>query len=161
MQQFEHIFIICWFFHFQKNSVWWLCTSCEQKFSKTFILYTIIGGHKTHMLLSKGALWKGVAKTFAKYTRKDLRWSPLQVKTCLVWDWTDGGVFRTQSNIYDRVFFQKKLKRTSNSLLHYLWSANLSKSFSVNIYLFSICFSIDFALWKSVGLTHIACIMIH
>ena len=37
-------------------------------------------------------------------------------------------------------------------LLHYLWLADLSKSFFVNIYLFSIFFSIDFTRWENVGL---------
>ena len=47
------------------------------------------------------------------------------------------------------------IKLTSHDILHYLCSADLSKKlFSigcVNIYLFSIVFSIDFARWKSVG----------
>ena len=57
----------------------------------------------------------------------------------------------------------------SHGILHYLWLADLSKSFFqpilsiftvlnqyflVNIYLFSIAFLIDFARWKSLGLPH-------
>ena len=47
-----------------------------------------------------------------------------------------------------------KLKLTSHDILHYLFSVDLSKSFSqliVSIFLFSIFFSIDFARWKVSG----------
>ena len=51
-----------------------------------------------------------------------------------------------------------------HSILHYLLSANLSKVFSqlpVSIFIFSkYFFSIDFTRWKSVGLHHIAFIVI-
>ena len=43
-------------------------------------------------------------------------------------------------------------------------SGSIKKLFSidyVNIYIFLIFFSIDFARWKSVGLSHIAYIVIH
>ena len=46
------------------------------------------------------------------------------------------------------------LKLTCHGILHYLWSANLSKSFS-------IFFSTDFARWESLGLPHIGYIVIH
>ena len=50
-------------------------------------------------------------------------------------------------------------------ILHYLWSADLSTSFSqliVSIFIFpQHFFSIDFAQWKSVGLPHIAYTVIH
>ena len=71
----------------------------------------------------------------------------------------------------------------THPILHYLWSADLSKSFPqlilsilifsqfsfsidfsidcVNIYLFSIFSSIDLAWWKRVGLPHIGYIVIH
>ena len=58
------------------------------------------------------------------------------------------------------------LKLTSYVILHYLWSLYLSKSFSqlimsINIYLFSVYFPINIFQWKSVGLPHIAYLVIH
>ena len=47
-----------------------------------------------------------------------------------------------------------KLKLTSHNILHYLFSVDLSESFSqliVSIFLFSIIFSMDFARWKVSG----------
>ena len=59
----------------------------------------------------------------------------------------------------------KGLKLTSHVILHYLRSADLSKSFSeliVSIFIFSqYFFSIDFVQWKSVGLPRITYIVIH
>ena len=48
-------------------------------------------------------------------------------------------------------------KLTSRGILNYMWSANLSKSFSQlinygNIDLSSVFFSVDFARWKCVSL---------
>ena len=46
----------------------------------------------------------------------------------------------------------------------YFYSIFFSIDFSigcVNIYFFSLFFSLDFARWKSVGLPHNACIVIH
>ena len=57
------------------------------------------------------------------------------------------------------------LKNNESQVFHYLWSANLSKSFSqmiMSIFIFSqYFFSIDFSGWESVGLPHIAYIVIH
>ena len=57
------------------------------------------------------------------------------------------------------------LKLTSNGILHYLWSVDLSKTFTqliAPIFIFSQnFFSIDFSQWKIVGLTHIVYLMIH
>ena len=46
----------------------------------------------------------------------------------------------------------------------FVFSGSIKKLFAidyVNIYLFSIFFSIDFTGWKSVGLPHVAYIVIH
>ena len=84
-----------------------------------------------------------------------------------------------QSRSYQSVnHHQNLLKLTSHSILRYLWSAALSKSFSqliapifsfLNIFFNSFCqylsilniFSIDFARWESMGLPQIAYIVIH
>ena len=62
------------------------------------------------------------------------------------------------------IHLARPLKLTSHSILHYLWSANLSKSFSqlcqYSFYLFSVIFHF-FARWKSLILPRIACIVIH
>ena len=62
------------------------------------------------------------------------------------------------------IHLARPLKLTSHSILHYLWSANLSKSFSqlcqYGFYLFSVIFHF-FARWKSLILPRIACIVIH
>ena len=60
------------------------------------------------------------------------------------------------------------LKLTSHSMLHYLWSVDLSKSFSrliVPIFTFlnqlSFFFQSFYNIFKSVGLPHITYIVIH
>ena len=56
------------------------------------------------------------------------------------------------------------LKLTSNGILHYLWSVDLSKTFTqliAPIFFSQNFFSIDFSQWKIVGLTHIVYLMIH
>ena len=62
------------------------------------------------------------------------------------------------------IHLARPLKLTSHSILHYLWSANISKSFSqlcqYGFYLFSVNFHF-FARWKSLILPRIACIVIH
>ena len=62
------------------------------------------------------------------------------------------------------IHLARPLKLTSHSILHYLWSANLSKNFSqlcqYGFYLFSVIFHF-FARWKSLILPRIACIVIH
>ena len=60
-------------------------------------------------------------------------------------------------------FTTESLKLISYGILHYLWSAGLSKSFSrmsMLIFKFSEYFLIDFSWWKNVGLPLIAYIMI-
>ena len=53
----------------------------------------------------------------------------------------------------------------SHGILHYLWSVDLLKHFSqliVSTFIFSqYFFSKYFALWESVVLPYIACIVIH
>ena len=57
------------------------------------------------------------------------------------------------------------LKLTSNGILYYLWSVDLSKTFTqliAQIFIFSQnFFSIDFSQWKIAGLPHIVYLMIH
>ena len=69
------------------------------------------------------------------------------------------------SLIKNQIITYYLLKLTSHDILHYLWSADLSKKIyqlTVSIFIFlSIFFSIDFAWWKRVGLPHIAYTVIH
>ena len=87
-----------------------MCASYEQKFRKTFILYTIIGSHKTHTLLPKSALWKMWCKNLCKTHRKRLVMESIVGENLSTLGWTDRGIFRIQSNICDRVLLAKKVE---------------------------------------------------
>ena len=83
--------------------------------------------------------------------------SPLTLKKPTKYDQQDIESNETATESSPTAYPKPTVKLTCHSILHYLWSVYLSKSFSqlivsINIYLFSIYFPINIAQWKSAGL---------